>query len=271
MRKSIIVLLIINLNTIFAVDDSTKIRLYDESAIVISDYSFKYSLFANAEYNIKENISLQGHPLMLFLSPSLSVKYNFYNNNNLLISSVHGFNYPTLFMRLIKGKGTGGFISPEFNIPHIFSINNSIIATIILNKNHFLTGSFGMEFALNNSKLEPGTSIDLPLILPRSMVYYKNMGFNLKFIGEGNLFEDFNYHLKNEFFFFPVKDDVYDYEYQNTSNSFFWELTGNIFWNIRNTFKLGIGSKLCYGTYPFGIKWHLIPVIDFVKFIKLNN
>lgn len=35
-----------------------------------------------------------------------------------------------------------------------------------------------------------------------------------------------------------------------------------------NTFKLGVGGKLSYGTYPFGTQWHLIPFIDFVKYIE---
>lgn len=268
MRNFILLLVILFSSKIMAVDDSTNIKLYDRSAIVLSNYTFKYSLFTDAEYKVNEKISILGHPLMFFLSPSLQLKYNFYNKNNLYISSIHGLNYPTLLLRLVKGKGTGGFISPEFNIPHIFSINNSIIASVILKKNHFITGSIGMEFALNNSNLEPGTSIDLPFILPRTMVYYKNIGFNFNIIAEGKLFEDFDYHLKNEFFLFPVNDDDYDYEYQKTSNSFFWEQTGNIFWNIMNTFKLGVGGKLSYGTYPFGTQWHLIPFIDFVKYIE---
>jgi hypothetical protein len=267
MRKLMLVIYLLNVNYIISQNDSTKFRLYGESAIV-SQQSYKYSIFEVSEYRINQKFSIVGHPLMIFLSPSISLKYNFYNKNNLSISSVNGFNYPTILMNIVKAKGTGGFISPEFEIPNLFSIRNSIIATLLFEGNVFLTGSVGFEFALNNSKLEPGTSIDLPIILPRSLVYYKNVGFILMIETEGVLIKDFDFGCKSEIFFFPIKDDKFDYEYQETSNNIFWELSGNVFWNIRKSFKLGVGGRLCYGTYPFGDQWHLLPFIDFVKYIE---
>jgi len=264
----IILLLIVTFNTIKAGDENKSFKFYDETANILKAGDIKYSLFGKGEYGINENFSIILHPLMFLLSPSADLKYNFYKEADLVISSFHGFNYPTLVLNLIKNKGTGGVISPEFDIPHTFSIRNAVIATYKISAEHYLSAGLGFEFALNNGDLKPGTSVDLPVILPRTMVYYKNAGFDFKIISEGKLISDFDYHLKSDLFIFPFEDDEYDYEYQSTSNSVFWEFTGTGFWNISETFKLGVGGMLCYGTYPFGTQWHLIPYLDFVKYIE---
>lgn len=264
----IIFLLIVAINTIKGTEESKSFKFYDETAYILSAGDIKYSLFGKGEYGINEKLGIVVHPLMFLVSPSADLKYNFYKEGDLFISSFHGFNYPTLLLNLIKNKGTGGVISPEFDIPHTFSIRNGLLATYKLTDNHFISGALSFEFALNNGDLEPGTSVDLPVILPRTMVYYKNAGFDFKIISEGKLISDFDYHLKSDLYIFPFEDDEYDYEYQRTSNSIFWEFTGTGFWNITETFKLGVGGMLCYGTYPFGTQWHLIPYLDFVKYIE---
>ena len=213
-----------------AQNDSLNFRIYDQSALPVIPGTFRYSLFRNAEY---------------------------------------GINYPAPLMNLVKNKGTGGFISPEYEIPWLLSVYNSVAATYLIGGNQILTGELGLEFALNNSKLSPGTSVDLPVILPRSMVFYKNAGIDFKIIYEGNLVSNFDFHVKSELFLFPISSSDYDHEYQETANNLFWELTGNVFWNLTETFKLGAGTKLCYGTYPFGKQWHLLPYIDFVKYCEL--
>lgn len=30
----------------------------------------------------------------------------------------------------------------------------------------------------------------------------------------------------------------------------------------------GVGGLLCFGTYPFGTYWHLIPNLDFIVYIE---
>ncbi len=266
--KKIIFAFILASGFIFSQNDSLKFRLYGESSMLATHKTFKYSLFENAEYGINNKLSITAHPIMIFISPSITLKYNFYNKEKITVSSLHGINYPTQLMNLIKNEGTGGFISPEFNIPQLFSIANSVIATLQLSENNFISSGLGIEFALNNSKLKPGTSVDMPLILARSMVYYKNVEFNFKVLSEGKLFKDLDYYLKSEIYLLPFNDNEYDYEYQLTDNNFFWEFSGIAFLNLTNTFKLGLGTKLLYGTYPFGTQWHLLPFIDFVKFCE---
>lgn len=254
--------------TLFSQKENSTFRLYDETAYILNKGDFKYSLFKNAEYGINEELSISAHPLMLFINPSIDVKYNFYKNDNLTISSIHGINYPTLMMNAVKGPGTGGFISPEFKIPIMLSIRNGVIATYQIDNSHYLTGKIAFEFALNNSDLAPGTSLDIPVILPRTMVYYKSTGFNIALASEGNIWHTFDYHASTEFFLFPFGGAKYEKEYSENSTDFFMEINAGAFWNIVKSAKLGVTAKLCFGQYPFGTQWHLIPFLDFVKVVE---
>ena len=263
-----ILIVILSSSSIFSQDENSTFRFYDETANVINKSDYRFSLFKNTEYGITDDLSISAHPLLLFVNPSIDVKYNFYKKDDLMISSIHGINYPTLMMNTLKGPGTGGFISPEFKIPVMFSIRNGVLATYKLDNSHFLTGKFAFEFALNNSDLSPGTSIDIPVILPRTMVYYKSIGFDVVIASEGSIWHTLDYHASTEFFLFPFGGTDYEKEYSENSTDFFMEISGGCFWNIVKSAKLGITGKLCYGQYPFGTQWHLIPYVDFVKFVE---
>lgn len=247
-------------------DNNTFIN-YSKSAKVLPKGDFRYSLFGQTEVGLSDKLTISAHPIMLFVSPSIDLKYNILENEKYSISTIHGANCPTLLLNLVKTKGTGGFISPEFEIPFMLSIRNGIIGTYQYAPNHILTGTILFEFALFNCSLEPGTSIDLPIISPRSAVYYKNAGFDLTLSAEGKICSKFDYAGKAELFLFPFKNEKNDIEYGKTANSIFSEFSGLVFWNITPSFKLGAGARLYYGYYPFGEQWHLLPLLDFVKYV----
>lgn len=106
----------------------------------------------------------------------------------------------------------------------------------------------------------------MPIISPRNTVFYKKLELNASLGAEGKIIGKFDYYSKAQLFVFPLKNTDYQREYGTTSK-FFSEINGLIFWNTSKTCKLGIGGKLCYGDYPFGEQWHLLPFIDFVKYI----
>jgi hypothetical protein len=246
---------------------SQSYHFYDYNAFVLNPGVVKYSVFSPASVGLCKNLDISAHPIMLFLSPSVELKYHFDKKQDIMISSYHGINYPTILLSVIARKGTGGVISPEFDIPQMVAVRNGIMATTTLGSDNYLTGRLGFEFAINNSVLEPGTSVDLPVIAPRSAVYYNNVGFNLAISNEGRISSIFNYLLKCEVFAFPFISEKVKREYEDGHNSLFFELTGNLVWKISGSSAITPGFKLCYGDYPFGTKWHLLPSIDFTKWI----
>ena len=243
-------------------------RFYDLNGIASGEGTLKYSIFGQTTYGISDAVEISAHPVIFFLSPSVDVKYTLMTSDQYSVAGVSGISYPTLLMRLVAAKGIGGFISPEFTIPHMFSVRSGVVATLPLGEQHFISGSVLFECALNNSSLEPGSSIDLPLIAPRDAIYYKNAGFTAAVASEGENSAIFDYHMKIELFLFPFPSKRYDNEYTLGQQDIFSETTGNILWKITETSRLSPGFKLTYGDYPFGGQWHLFPVIDFVKWIE---
>jgi len=268
MKKSILTVLIIvvSLYQINAQSNSPY-RNFGHNAENLAKSQLRYSLFTFSEYGINDQITLIAHPLWVFLSPDISLKWNLSKNSTTVISLMHGLSCPTPILSLISRKGTGGVISPEFDIPFMLAIKNGILANYHFYDNHVFSAGLAIEFALFNDKLEPGSSIDLPVIAPRFNVFYRNPGIEFNIGVEGKLYKKFDYYTKTELFLFPFQNKNFKEEYGNT-NGFFGELTGMAFWNISKKFKLGLGGRLCYGSYPFGTQWHLLPAIDFVKYTK---
>jgi hypothetical protein len=208
------------------------------------------------------------HPLMLFLSPSVDIQYALTRFGNTTICGISGFNYPTILMRLVAAKGTGGLISPEFTIPQMVSIRNGIVATMKIAEQHFVSSRILFEFALNNGALEPGSSIDLPVIAPHSAVYYNDAGFAVAIAAEGLVHSVISYHCKSELFIFPFISQEYEDEYPLGQQDLFFDFSGTAVWHLSGSARLSTGFKLTYGNYPFGGQWHLMPTIDFMKWIE---
>lgn len=228
---------------------------------------WRYSLFSNAEYGISDKVSLRAHPVWFFVAPSAEVKWQWMGSEKRNIAFVHGITCPTPVMNIFAMSGTGGLISPEFKIPVMFSIKNGIISTWRLNDRHKITAEALIKFAVLNSKLQPGSSIDLPVISPRNAVYYKNVGLEAALTNEGVFTGRFDYYSRLQAYLFPAGKKIYKEEYGSTSR-FFGEYTAMVGWNISDKFKLGAGGRLCYGEYPFGTQWHLLPMLDFVRYVR---
>lgn len=268
MRRNRLLSLLLLVLCLPAIAHGNNFKFYDINAELLPKGVFKYSIFRNASYGIGENINLSAHPLMLFLSPSVELKHGLFKNEKLTVSGLHELNYPTILLRLLSAKGTGGFISPEFNIPHMLSLRNSVAGTMEISSEQYFSALVGFEFAVNNSKLDTRTSIDLPIVSPRSAVYYNNFGFNIAFAMEGRVSDDFNYLSKIELFAFPFVSEKVKVEYDLGHQDIFLEFTGVFIWKMTKTAYLTPGLKLTYGAYPFGTQWHLFPVVDFVKWIE---
>lgn len=243
------------------------IKNYSHNANLLNKSQLRYSLFSFSEYGVTDNITLVAHPLWVFLSPDISLKWKLKEKGNTRYSLIHGISCPTPILNLISRSGTGGIISPEFDIPFMISIKNGILANKKINDQNILFGGITVEFAMFNNSLEPGSTIDLPIISPRLNVFYKNLGVEFNLGAEGNISEKFDYYTQTKLFLFPLKDKEFSDEYGNT-NKLFGEITGMVFWNLKKKCKLGFGGKLCYGNYPFGDQWHLLPAIDFVKYTR---
>jgi hypothetical protein len=215
---------------------------------------WELGLLSLSRYGISKNIEISAYPLAFFLLPEAKVKIGWGQYSGFSLATEHGFMYPTIFMRLVATEGTGGLISPEFDIPQMFSVFNRFLVSFSPFKNALLTAHAGIEFAVKFGYLDPQSTIDLPLVYPRLAVFYNQpeldagIDFRGKFIPRlGWLFSVQNFFVCG------------------TTENYFMENKGvAVYTSKKESLRIEAGYKLCFGRYPAGAQWHLLPVVDLV-------
>jgi hypothetical protein len=235
-------------------DTITKYYWTEGTACNIPKKRWELGLLTLSRYGISNKIEISAHPLAFFILPEAKVKIGWGEYSGFRMATEHGFMYPTLFMRLVATKGTGGLISPEFDIPQMFSIFNRFLVSYSPFGKALLTAHAGIAFAVKFGYLDPQSTIDLPVIYPRLAVFYNQpeldagVDFRGKFIPRlGWLFSVQNFFVCG------------------TAENYFMENKGvAAYTSKKETLRIEAGYKLCFGRYPAGPQWHLLPVIDLV-------
>jgi len=235
-----------------------KLFLFSNPAYTLPARRGAFALLHTARYGVSNRVELGFHPVAMFLSPDIEVKWKQIETDRYTWSSFHSVNYPSPLMRTVQISGAGGFISPEFIIPDVFAFQNGVLISTTLHDRHFLTGRALLEFAVNTKTLDDRTTVDLPILFPRSVVYYKGYGFVAGATAEGKLIGRFSYLVSTDVFLFPRGGlDVFSENKLCTV------------WRTGKKFMLLAGGVLTYGDYPFGRQWHLLPVMDFRWFLRV--
>lgn len=217
-----------------------------------------FSLLHTSRYAISPRVELGFHPLLIFLSPDIEVKWKQIETSRYTLSSFHSVNYVSPLLRTVQMEGAGGFVSPEFDMPEMFAFQNGALISMELRKGHHLTGKGLFEFSVHSAPPDERSTIDLPIVFPRSAVYYKGYGFIAGAAVEGRLFRRFGYLATSDAYFFP-----------KGGLDFFSESSLCLIWQTGKRFMLLGGAELTFGEYPFGSQWHLLPVVDFRWFLRV--
>ena len=238
----------------FSQDSLTSHYWTDGTAFNIPKHRWELGLFTASRYGIGKNLELSAHPLMFFLMPQVKIKVGWGEFSGFRLATEHGIFYPTQFMRLVATKGTGGLISPEFTIPQMFAISNRFLASYKPFKKAVLTAHAGITFAVKFGPLDKRTTIDLPVIYPRLAVFYNEPEFDAGVDFRGQFFPRFGWLFNVENFIIC-----------GTRNNYFLENKGVLaYTSKKETLRIEAGYKLCFGKYPAGPQWHLLPVIDLI-------
>lgn len=224
----------------------------DGTALNVPRHRWELSLLSSSVYGITDRLEISAHPLAFFAIPQGKLKIGWIKSGIWTISTEHGFFCPTPFMNLAAAKGTGGLISPEFSIPFMVAVTNRILVSASLPQTMLLTFSSGIAFSFKQQKPDPGSTIDLPLIYPRLAIFYSQPGFDFNFDFRGRIISRFGWDFRVE-----------NYLFCNTTEKYFMENKGVLVYISKND-KLRIegGYKLCFGEYPAGPQWHLLPALN---------
>ncbi|MEI6435419.1 MAG: hypothetical protein WCP32_11285 [Bacteroidota bacterium] len=254
--KNILLLLIgiFMFTGLFSQDSLTKIYWTDGTACNIPKHRCELGLFTASRYGITKNLELSAHPLMIFVMPQVKIKVGWGEYSGFRLATEHGIFYPTLFMQLVARKGTGGLISPEFTIPQMFAISNRFLVSYRPFKKSILTAHAGITFAVKCAEPDKRTTIDLPLIYPRLAVFYNQPEFDVGIDFRGQFIPRLGWLFNVENFIIC-----------GTEKNYFLENKGVLAYTSKQeTIRIEAGYKLCFGRYPYGPQWHLLPVIDLI-------
>jgi hypothetical protein len=239
---------------LFAQDSLTRNYWTGGTACNIPKHRWELGLFSSSRYGITDKLELSAHPLMFFLMPQVKIKVGWGDYSGFVLSTEHGIFYPTQFMRLVATKGTGGLISPEFTIPQMFAVSNRFLVSYRPFRKAILTAHAGISFAMKFGPLNPQSTIDLPVIYPRLAVFYNQPEIDAGIDFRGKFFPRFGWLFNVENFIVC-----------GTKQNYFMENKGVLaYTSKKETLRIEAGYKLCFGKYPYGTQWHLLPVADLI-------
>jgi hypothetical protein len=255
MKKILFCLIGIILSTsLFSQDSITGIYWTDGTACNVPKHRWELGLFTASRYGISKNVEISAHPLMVFLMPQVKVKLGWGVYSGFRLATEHGIFYPTMFMRLVATEGTGGLISPEYTIPQMFAISNRFLASYSPFQMALLTAHAGIAFSIKFGPLDPQSTIDLPVIYPRLAVFYNQPEFDAGIDFRGQFIPRLGWLF-----------NVENFVVCGTEYNYFLENKGVLaYTSVKATLRIEAGYKLCFGKYPSGEQWHLLPVVDLV-------
>ncbi|MEI6172390.1 MAG: hypothetical protein WCR01_01460 [Bacteroidota bacterium] len=241
-------------NSLFPQDSPAKSYWTDGTACNIPKHRWELGLFTSSRYGINDRLELSAHPILFFLMPQVKLKVGWGEYSGFRLATEHGIFYPTQAMRLVAAKGTGGLISPEFSIPQMFAVSNRFLASWGPFRNALLTAHAGIAFSVKFGPLDPQSTIDLPVIYPRLAVFYNQPEFDIGLDFRGKFIPRFGWLFSLENFILC-----------GTRQNYFMENKGVlVYTSKKESLRIEAGYKLCFGKYPAGPQWHLLPVIDLV-------
>ena len=218
---------------------------------------WEIGLFQPVRWGQGEDREVSFFKLTVLLMPGVTVKQRWGQCNNWTISTSHSLYYPTPLLKTMAKDGIGGMISPEFEIPHLLSLWNMVLASKPLPQNKILTTKVGFALAFGGTDLSKESTIDLPLVYHRLAVYYN--GWLLRFGSDlnGQIGKKLSYLIDGDYILIPGMKGYFTLEHK-----------GMLSWKKSSTFLISIGYKLTYGLYPDGYpnnnitRFHVIPLLD---------
>ncbi len=155
------------------------------TAKTIPKRNLEISLFRPARFGISSKLEFSAHPIGFFFIPHAQIKKNWYDGG-ISIATVHGINYPTIALKLLKNLDREDYLRKDDVVPQIVAFKNEIIISKLLKKrttceagNYLLSLKFGIQ--LSTAKADSSLShIQNPILYPRTEIYHPS---NLWYVG----------------------------------------------------------------------------------------
>ena len=219
------------------------------TAKTVAPERLELGVFGPVRYGLSERLEVATHPGWAVLSPNLSAKISWGKAGTWRFATRHRLAYPTPLLRTLSRRGAGGILPGNAQVPHIFALNNAVLASTDLGNEYLLTLDLGLIVAPRFGSSNMPT-IDFPFAYPRTAAYHTlgtgHAGVRL----DGPIAGPVGFRADVDTFVMPEWGDV-AFEHGIT-----------IIWSITPDWRLSAGYRLSVGSYPFGWDWRVVPVAD---------
>ncbi|MDP4271223.1 MAG: hypothetical protein Q8909_14050 [Bacteroidota bacterium] len=233
-------------------------RWGENTAFVKLKGKWESGLVQSLRYGVSDKVEFRTNALLMPLLPNAGIKILYSARNDYYLSGEHSISYPTLFLKAVSFKGTGGLISPQYDFPFILSVDNSLLVTHPVGTSSLLTLRAGVCFAIHGSTPDYQSTIDLPLIYPRMAHYYKGASLRGGLFYKGLISHKLYWEAGARIFSITRDRD-----------NLFAENSGTLMWAVSRSLRIRGGYILAWGKYPFGEQIQLWPTIDLIFGSKL--
>ncbi|MEN8121871.1 MAG: hypothetical protein ABFS35_16090 [Bacteroidota bacterium] len=226
------------------------------TARTIPEGHLDISVFRPARYGISKTLEVSAQPFIFPVLPNGQVKKTWIKRD-IMLASVHGVNYPTIFLNIVRKRDNLELIPVDSVVPHLFAFKNELIVSKILKKattcdaeNFLLSLKLGVQFAYQFGE-NTLPQIEKPLIYPRTYIYHNEILWYVGVDIDGHLNSFINFSADVDFLSVGLEIDDFAIEHK-----------GMLMMPLTKSLMILGGYKFSYGTYPSGSKFGIYPMLD---------
>ena len=227
---------------------------------------FTKSLFQPLKYTIIPKLELFTYPLANVYYPNFGMKKFWWQTpeRKLLITTKHRLDYPTIALQKVKSPEWGGFYPNTDQPGGMVGFQNELLISKWLKDkstckfaNYLLTWRLGFKVAFGADPRKLHT-LDYPVLFTRTYPYTDKWLLYTGLDLDAHITRSLDFAVDAEFYSAGATMDYFSVEHK-----------GLVLYHLRDNWKIYGGYKMVYGTYPFGPKFSVFPILDVIFHFNL--
>lgn len=227
-----------------------------KTAFTVPEQQLHLSLLAPIRYGILPKVELQTFlGLWAYATPNIYVKKNWYADR-WVISSKHGFVYPTQGLKIFRKDDRDHTINKGAIIPQIFTFQNELIVSYVLNPTcddeipfGIATGRLGLDVSVTGNRDKSFNRMTFFSFYHRTASFYGDKVWYAGLQLDGGLWQKI---------YLSTGADVYSIDFGFNG----LEVQGNLIYHYNQKLSLSAGVKFIYTKNPIEKEKNYAPMLD---------